>query len=408
MERLWTKNFMLLLLGQVCSLFGNGILRLALSMYLLEKTGSAAIFAGILSAAILPTILLSPFGGVLADRADKRAVMVLLDILSGSMVFCAAIMITGRNGMIVTSALMTGLSALGAFETPVVQACIPAMLTGSNITRGNAMVNQAASLSALAAPALGGVFYAMLGLKPIMYASAVFFLITAGLECLIRLERQDRSGKAGIRKDFLAGLRFLLREEPAVLRLLILAAVSRFFVMGVTVVGVPFLVRIVLGLGAEYAGAAESALAVAVLLGSGTAGILAGTWGTGRLALVLAGMGAALLPAGLAFLLPAKTEIQYVAVLLSFCGVSFAVSLFSVFAVSLIQQRTPHAMMGRIMAHTSAVTLCAQPLGQVAYGFLFDMFRNAVYAVLLPTAMIICGMGLLFTGFFRGLEGKER
>ena len=270
------------------------------------------------------------------------------------------------------------------------------------------MVNQAASLSALAAPALGGVFYAMLGLKPIMYASAVFFLITAGLECLIRLERQDRSGKAGIRKDFLAGLRFLLREEPAVLRLLILAAVSRFFVMGVTVVGVPFLVRIVLGLGAEYAGAAESALAVAVLLGSGTAGILAGTWGTGRLALVLAGMGAALLPAGLAFLLPAKTEIQYVAVLLSFCGVSFAVSLFSVFAVSLIQQRTPHAMMGRIMAHTSAVTLCAQPLGQVAYGFLFDMFRNAVYAVLLPTAMIICGMGLLFTGFFRGLEGKER
>ena len=59
-EKLFTKNFMLLILGQLTSLFGNFILKLALSMYVLEATGSAAIFAGILSAAIIPAILLSP------------------------------------------------------------------------------------------------------------------------------------------------------------------------------------------------------------------------------------------------------------------------------------------------------------------------------------------------------------
>lgn len=67
-QKLFTKNFILLILGQVTSLFGNYILRLALSMYVLELTGSATIFAGILSIAIIPTILLSPFGGILADR----------------------------------------------------------------------------------------------------------------------------------------------------------------------------------------------------------------------------------------------------------------------------------------------------------------------------------------------------
>ena len=67
-QRLFTKNFALLVLGQASSLFGNYILRLALSMYVLEATGSAAVFAGILSAATVPTILLSPLGGVLADR----------------------------------------------------------------------------------------------------------------------------------------------------------------------------------------------------------------------------------------------------------------------------------------------------------------------------------------------------
>lgn len=59
-EKLFTKNFILLVLGQASSLFGNFILKLALSMYVLETTGSAAIFAGILSVATIPTILLSP------------------------------------------------------------------------------------------------------------------------------------------------------------------------------------------------------------------------------------------------------------------------------------------------------------------------------------------------------------
>ena len=62
-EKLFTKNFTLLVLGQISSLFGNYILKLALSMYVLEVTGSAAIFAGILSLATIPTILLSPLGG---------------------------------------------------------------------------------------------------------------------------------------------------------------------------------------------------------------------------------------------------------------------------------------------------------------------------------------------------------
>ncbi|MCM1262260.1 MAG: MFS transporter, partial [Butyrivibrio sp.] len=82
-QKLFTKNFVLLILGQSTSLFGNFILKLALSMYVLEVTGSAAIFAGILSVAIIPTIVLSPLGGILADRADRRNIMVALDGLTG-------------------------------------------------------------------------------------------------------------------------------------------------------------------------------------------------------------------------------------------------------------------------------------------------------------------------------------
>lgn len=76
-EKLFTKNFTLLVLGQVSSLFGNFILKFALSMYVLEVTGSATVYAGILAIATIPTILLSPLGGILADRANRRNIMVL-------------------------------------------------------------------------------------------------------------------------------------------------------------------------------------------------------------------------------------------------------------------------------------------------------------------------------------------
>ena len=90
-EKLFNRNFTLLILGQVSSLTGNLTLKFALSMYVLEQTGSASLFAGLLAASMVPTILLSPFGGILADRADRRAVMAGLDTLSGLSVLLAAL-----------------------------------------------------------------------------------------------------------------------------------------------------------------------------------------------------------------------------------------------------------------------------------------------------------------------------
>ena len=148
-EKLFTRNFTLLLLGQVFSLLGNGALRFALSMYVLEKTGSAAVFGTLLAVSMAPTILLTPFGGVLADRMDRRVIMVGLDLASGAAVLAAAAVFADGRGLAVTAALLIVLSVLGAFESPTVQACVPQMQSGENILRGNAAVNQVNALAGL-------------------------------------------------------------------------------------------------------------------------------------------------------------------------------------------------------------------------------------------------------------------
>ena len=411
-EKLFTRNFTLLILGQLISLFGNFILKLALSMYVLEVTGSAAIFAGILSAATIPTILLSPLGGILADRADRRNIMVALDALTGVTVLGAALVLSGSNAIAVISTLLILLSILGAFETPVVQACIPTMLQGDNITKGNAVVNQVASLSYLIAPVLGGVLYAMFGLKPVMYASVVCFFVTALFECFIKLSYQRVQNKGGVlrivKQDFLSSMQYISKEQTSISKMLLLTAISRFFVMGITIVGLPFLVRTVLGFNPKYYGAAESALAVATILGSIAAGILAEKLKIHKLSVLLATLGIFIIPAGIVFLLPVNAMIKYGVTVVSFCGMQAVISIFSIFAVSLIQQRTPNHLIGKVMAYTSTVTLCVQPIGQIVYGFLFDRFYSAVYFVLIPTGIIVCIVGLSAMSFFKNMEKEQQ
>ena len=411
-EKLFTKNFTLLILGQLTSLFGNFILKLALSMYVLEVTGSAAIFAGILSAATIPTILLSPLGGILADRADRRNIMVALDALTGVSVLCAALFLSESNAIAVISTLLIILSILGAFETPTVQACIPTMLQGDNIMKGNAVVNQVASLSYLIAPMLGGVLYAMLGLKPVMYASVVCFFITALFECFIKLSYQRIQNQGSmlriVKQDFLSSMRYISKEQTSISKMLLLTAFSRFFVMGITIVGLPFLVRTVLGFNPKYYGAAESALAVATILGSIAAGILAEKLKIHKLSVLLASMGIFIIPDGIVFILPVNAIIKYGVTVVSFCGMQAVISIFSIFAVSLIQQRTPNHLIGKVMAYTSTVTLCVQPIGQIVYGFLFDRFYSAIYFVLIPTGIIVCIVGLSAMSFFKNMERKQQ
>lgn len=407
-EKLFTKNFTLLVFGQASSLFGNFILRLALSMYVLDATGSAAVFAGILSVATIPTILLSPLGGILADRANRRTVMVVLDILTGLSVLCAALFLSPGTGVAVVGALLVILSILGAFETPTVQACVPQMQTGDNIVRGNAVVGQVASAAYFIAPLLGGVLYATFGLKPVMYASAACFLITASLECFIKLSgprpQKSRGFLSIVKHDFTVSMRFICREQPGILKMLLFAAITRFFVIGTAMVGLPYIVRTILEFSAEYYGAAESLLAVAAILGSVAAGLLTGKWTARRLSPILAALGAALIPSGLIFLLPAGRAVRYAVSVAAFCGAQAAATIFSIFAVSFIQQKTPNHLLGKVMAYTATITMCVQPLGQAVYGLLFDKFRQAVFLVLIPTGLTVCLLGLFTAGFFRGLE----
>lgn len=407
-NKLFNKNFSLLIGGQASSLFGNCILDFALSMYVLETTGSATIFASFLAVAMLPTIFLSPIGGVIADRANKRNIMVILDFTTGITILISAMMIDRTNNLVIIFITLIIQSILGAFETPTVQACVPQMQKGDNIVRGNAIVNQINAISTFVAPFVGSLLYTTLGLKPVMYAGVFCFLLTAFFECFIKLDYKPEKTSCGIfqivKGDLIDSTKFVCKERPAIFKTLILTAIISFFVQGVALVGLPYIVRTVLGLNANYYGAMESMLGFTGILGSIIAGLIVEKFKIRKLYLTLLIIAVPLLPCGIIFLFVKDTQINYAILLLSFAIIQISACVFSIFALSIIQQLTPDNMIGKVMAYTATISLCAQPLGQIIFGILFDGFSSAVYLVLIPTGIILSIISLATKEFFLKIE----
>lgn len=123
-------------------------------------------------------------------------------------------------------------------------------------------------------------------------------------------------------------MRFIGKEQSCILKLLFLSALVSFFVMGTAMAGLPYIVRNVLSLNAEYYGFAESALGFVAIIGSIAAGLLTEKMRPGKLSMVVIALGAFLIPAGMVFLFPTKALIKYTVNVIAFCGSRLPLAFF--------------------------------------------------------------------------------
>ncbi|OZG64779.1 MFS transporter [Bifidobacterium eulemuris] len=408
-----SRDFVLLVTGQGISLFGNMTLRFAMSMWVLDETGSATIFASILAVSIVPTILLSPFGGVLADRVNRRTIMVALDAASGALVLACALVFAALGFNIAAVATMQVLLAvLGAFETPTVQAALPQLLRrqdSGTLRQGMAVVNQVQQLASLLPSFLGGVLYAFFGIRLMMSIAVASFALAAALECFIRLgdPRGDATAEPSCEQpspldDLKAGVRFLIYERPNILKLMLFAAILNFVVAGYSAVGFPYIIRTALGFDATVYGFSDGLLGVAGVAGAFIAGTVAARLTIEHMAPSLYALALALIPQGIAFMLPIGNWAKLAVLVVFSCAVVIACSFTNLIAIPAIQLRTPQEMTGKVMSLASSLAMCAQPLGQMLYGWAYD--RLPVAAVLLVSGLAMIALTLIGTPIFRHFD----
>ena len=391
-SRLFQLDFTIMILGQIISLFGNAILRFSLSLHVLEVTGSAAVFGTILAVSMIPTVLLSPFGGVLADRLPKQKIMTILDfVTAGLIVFYDAVYGSAGNLAAVTI-FMILLTLIQAFYQPSVQASIPLLASKEQLMAANGIVMQVQALAGLLGPILAGILYGMGGVKPILAASAVCFFLSAVMELFLRIPHEKREADGSpVRMallDIKGAVIYLIRENTCLFKLLFVVAGINLFLSALFIIGLPYLVKIYLGMSAQAYGFAEAAMGMGSILGGLVSGLAGKKIPFKHSHYFLLGTPLLLIPVILILLFQAPGKMIYAVLLFSvMIGMGFA-ALFTIAAQTFIQKSTPVHMLGKVGAFVSTICVCALPIGQAMYGGLFELFSGSPWVVVLVGTVI--------------------
>ncbi|MDR0600435.1 MAG: MFS transporter [Treponema sp.] len=394
--RLFNKNFSLVIAGQIVSILGSSILRFALNLYVLDKTGRADIFALVIALSSIPGILCTPIGGAIADRFSKRNLMVIFDFSSSAIVLLLLLLMYTNNASV--SAIGVILAALGIISSmyqPTVQASVPVLVGENQLAGANGIVNGVGALSGLLGPVLGGALYQFIGIEILVGVSCAAFFMSAVMEIFIRIPFVKRETRAAIIPmifgDIKDGFRYTAKNNPVIFRIFALAAALNLFLSPLFIIGVPYILRFTMNSGDLMYGIGLGIIECATIIGALSAGLFTKNLKMPLIyrplvliAVLLLPMAAALFPA-----LLAQGYWPPFFLFFFFCLIVLAaVTMVSVFVITEIQKRTPAEMLGKIMAILLAVSQIAAPLGQLLYGICFQAFSRAVYVPVLIAAAL--------------------
>ena len=392
-HKLLGKDFALVVAGQIVSLFGNAILRFSLPLFLLRETGSSALFGAVTACSLLPMIVLSLLGGVLADRVNKRNIMVILDFSTAGIIAGFSILMGTAPAIplfIVTLMLLYGIS--GTYQ-PAVQASIPALVAKDCILTASAIVNQIGSMANFIGPVIGGWIYGLWGLEPILEISVGCFAISAVMELFLTIpyikRPQEKTALQIVRHDLQDSTHFLRFEKPAFLKVCLVIAGLNLFLSSMVTIGVPVMIVEHWGLSNQLLGIAQGLLAAGGVLGGLLTALLGKRLQPERayVFLILCAMLTLLMGAGM--LWSNTPYLKYL--ILSGTGTAITIfsTMFSIQMLAVVQRETPEHLIGKVIACIMTLIMCAQPIGQLIYGIFLEQI-SAVPIITGAGAISMC------------------
>lgn len=412
-EKTFNRNFVLLITGQASSMFGTVLLKFTVSLLILDLTSSAALFGMITAISYLPPVILSPIGGIVADRNNKRNLMISLDSLYGIMAVLLALSLSFSNVLIVISVIMVGLSTVSSFETPVVQSSIPLIQCKDSLIQSNAIVSQINMLANLIGPLLAGLLYSAFGkdylhgVRIIILGCTICFFSAAILESFIKIPRITvppvSSPIHAIKRDIGESFHFLTSKQIYVCKAIFPNAAFVLLIQPLITTGAPFIIRVVLDLSSALIGLSQAFMGAAGLVGGIIAGVIANKFKTGKIYLLFWIMGIAIAVFGSSLLFNLSANLTYIIFVMIGIVIFISASIAGIFIMSAIQQNVPDDMLGRIMSFYSAIVSAALPIGILLYGCLYEKFINHLSVIMFFTAIAIFVVGYIGRQTYRYL-----
>jgi MFS family permease len=367
------KKFLIIWFGQLISIIGSGMTAFALGVWIYQQTGQATPFALTVLFSSLPRILLSPFAGSLADRWNRRWMMILADTGSALTTLLILILLNKGELQIWEIYIVATLSSVfSAFQEPAYTASITMLVPKKDLARASGMVQMSQALEIIIAPLLAGILFSIIGLNGIIAIDFSTFFFAIGALFLIKipqpkLEAGVKGGHKGIVwRDAVFGWNYL-RARAGLFGILIFFALVNFLLNFAFVLYIPMILAFTT---AEVLGIVQMVSGSGMLGGS----MLISAWGgpkrkrinavigfiaLGGLGLLLAGLRASAISIGLGLFL-----------------LMFTVPLASAPSQAIFQTKVATDVQGRVFAIRSMIARSAMPLAYLIAGPLADRIFN--------------------------------
>ncbi len=360
------RNFLMIWAGELISNIGSGMTAFALSIYVYQQTGSVSYVSLITLLAFMPTVLLSPVGGILADRYDRRLLMICGDVFSGlGLLYILINLKLGNQGVF---PIFIGVSVSSIFVSlmePAYRATVSDLLTEDEYAKASGMVQMAGNAKYLISPAIAGVLLHISDISFILALDFGTFIITVLAVSIARTHIEKplkKEPKQSFIKEFEEGVQVLFMN-PEIRTLIAIMTIMCFFLGFLQTLTGPMILAVS---NAKTVGYIESMSSVGMLIGS----VFIGAFGIkgGHYKKVL--IGSAVLCGMFMALVGVQTNLIFVCAMLFlfFLTLPFINSCAEV----LLRASIPNALQGRVWGLVSLVTQTSMMIAFASCGVIAD------------------------------------
>ena len=370
------RTFYILIVTQTLSLIGSRMTGLAIGIKVFQDTEQATPLALAAFFGTLPRLVSASIAGVLADRWDRRYVMMIAD--AGQAVGTLLLLVTFATGtfelwhLYVVTLIQ---SVFGVFQEPAFQASVTMLVPDEHRDRANVVQQLTGPASSIVAPVLAGLLFVVIGAVGVMTIDLVTFLIAIAVVLVVHIPRPQQTAEgralqqASLWQESLVGLHFL-RGRRALLISVLHVSLVNFLIVGAMVLSTPYVLSL------TRSEAAVGTLQAAFSAGSLLGGIIMSIWGGTRPRVHTIMPGIAAVGLGLAAYGVARHPVLLGAVLFV---MAFPLPMINASFMSIMQIKTPPDVQGRVFATLGQIAMFLMPLSTLLAGPLADrVFEPAV------------------------------
>jgi MFS family permease len=382
------RNYRLFFLGQTVSFTGTWMQLVAQSWLVLDITGSGTAVGVVFALQFLPMLILAPYAGVIADRTDKRKLLMRVQLLAIGAAGAMGVATTlGRIDVEVIYALALMLGVAQSFDNPVRQSFIVEMVGVERATNAVSLNTVMINTTRIAGPALAGILIARVGAAACFFVNAISYIAAFVAYLSMRPAELQRSAPVEGRKGQLReGLRYIF-TVPDVWIPLAMVGIIGTLAFNFQVV-IPMLVREVFGRGPESFGGLVALAGVGSMLGG--LGVASLRRPRRRYLIVTAVLFGLFLTAFA--LAPGFQAAGFVAPL-----VGAGAAAFLALSNSMLQVNAVAEMRGRVLALFSVAFLGSTPVGSPIVGWISEHFGPRAAALAGAASCVVAAVVAVVT-----------